>query len=209
MKAVNKDWDNGFQWGLCVMSVLVILLVALSGCTVTIPPAVIDAVQDAAKKADQKPPVVVTPEPQKPPVVEPGPVPVDVSGMKQVTPLVPFLGPDDAAVDAKLYADWKAGIDNGCGGLPGDVRPLGIRLNGKTFGWKDVIISGAVKIRLNGERMTITNGEYQGQLWVVQGASDHEMPPNGKPETLPDWTPLQSGVEGPRKHFAYFKTYVK
>lgn len=151
-------------------------------------------------------PPVTPPAGDKPATSDPNHSP-DVGNMVQETPLVPYLGKDDAAVDAKLYADWKAGIENGCGGLPGDVRPLGIRLNGKTFGWKDVILSGAVGIRLNGERMTITDGVYHGQKWCIVGTSDHEMPANGKPETLDDWTPLQSGVEGPKKHFAYFKCY--
>lgn len=159
------------------------------------------------KVAKVLPPVVTSPVVIAPPTVDPAPVAVDTTGMVQETPLVPYLGPDDAAVDKVLYDRWKAGMADTCGGLPGDVRPLGIRLNGKTFGWKEVITSGAVKIRLNGEKMTITDGPFKGQIWAVQGTSDHEMPANGKPETLPDWTPLKSGVEGPKKHFAYFKCY--
>ena len=122
-----------------------------------------------------------------------------------VTPLVPYLGPDDAAVDKVLYDRWKSGLSDTCGGLPGDTRPLAIRLNGKTFGWKDPVTTGAVKIVIDGEQMTIFCGAYKGQQWHPIGGSDHEMPANGKPETLSDWLPITPGVKGMRRHFVYFQ----
>lgn len=121
-------------------------------------------------------------------------------------PLVPLLGNNDRKVNDELYNRWRMGIDDACGGLPGDVRPLLWRPTGRTFGWKDVILSGAIRIQLNGERMTLWCGNYKGQRLHLIGASDNEAPASGaRPETLPDFVPMKSGVEGPKKHFVYFE----
>lgn len=177
-----------------------LLIGVATSCTTT---QVIDALGALTNQTHTiTPPVVVTP-----PSVEPVAVPVDVSGMTQTTPLIPKLGNTDEEVDATLYARWKSGIEDACGGLPGDVRPLFIRLNGKTFGWKYAVISGDIKVSINGDRMTVYDGKCEGLTATIQGGSDHEMPMNGKPETLEDWTPIKSGVEGVKKHFIYFKCW--
>ena len=121
-------------------------------------------------------------------------------------PLVPEMGGNDKEVDANLYARWKAGVSDNCGGLPSDVRPLLIRPAGKTFGWKYVITEGAIKISVNGDKMTVWCGDYKGQRLHLIGTSDHESPNTGaRPETLQDFVLLKSGVEGARKHFVYFE----
>jgi hypothetical protein len=121
-------------------------------------------------------------------------------------PLVPYLGADDKAVNAKLYADYKAGIENGCGGLPGDVRPLLIRPSGGTFGYKHVILKGGVRVAINGSKMTVTCGDFQGQRFHIIGGSDHEAPSNGAhPSTLQDWQPITPGAACGKKHFIYLE----
>lgn len=165
------------------------------------------------------PPAQVPPLPggsatNPPPGTVTGPVGCGCDLSKPVAvPLVPALGNTDNEVDGALRQRWASGLSDNCGGLPGDVRPLLVRPAGKTFGWKYPVTSGKVSVRLNGIRMTLfcgpvtdASGNPVSQRMHPIGASDHEAPDNGKhPSTLPDWVPFQSGVEGPKKHFAYYE----
>ncbi len=124
MKAVEKAWYK--------MSVLVILLVALSGCTVTIPPAVIDAAQEALTN--------------KPPVVTPSPAtnPASVTPVATVTPTGPLVVPlsylgNESDVDGLLAAGKYAESDNRSRYKFQLLRP-----DGKSWSFADFVESGAV-----------------------------------------------------------------
>lgn len=126
------------------------------------------------------------------------------------TPLVPKHGASDAEVDAWLRQRWVDGIADNCGGLPGDVRPqLWRPLHGKCFNYKYVAQQKdgtGIQIRINGEKMTIIDGNFEGQSFHLIGTSAHEAPNNGAhPSTLEDWVPAKSGMETTKRQFPYFE----
>lgn len=159
---------------------------------------------DVFKKVSKKVPVIpdiVTPKPD----VAPAACSCSLKDPLAV-PLVPKLGSSDKEVDANLRQRWVDGAQDTCGGLPSDIRPLAIRPAGKTFGWKYPVTEGKISVRVNGDKMTISCGVYEGQSWHIIGGSDQEAPSNGShPSTLSDWIAITPGKEGPRKHFAYFE----
>lgn len=134
---------------------------------------------------------------------------VDTTGMTQATPLVPYLGADDGAVNAVLFKRWQDGGNDGCGGLPGDTRPLLMRPAGGTFGWKYIITereANGPNIILDGDYMTVTSGWYKGQFFKFEGKSDKEWD-NGQRPT--DFEAVKSGVRTLRKHFVSFTAWNK
>jgi len=179
----------------------------LCGCGITVTPAQQQAAADFWASLTNNPPVVTTSPATNPASVTPA-VAVDVSGMTRAVPLVPYLGADDAEVNAVLYKRWQDGGTDSCGGLPGDTRPLLVRPSGGTFGWKYIITereSNGPNIILDGDYMTVTSGWYKGQYFKVIGKSDKEWD-NGK---IPrDFEAIKSGERTLRKHFVSFEAYV-
>jgi hypothetical protein len=180
-------WCLVALWGFCI----------ISGCTITIPPAVIDAITNA-------PPAAIT---NAMPTTKPATTSCGCDLTKPATVFAsPVHGQDEAAVGAWLRQRWVDGKRDSCDGLPRDVRPQALNPSGRgPYNWKWAILGGGVRIEFNdkGEMRAICGDvpvDGQVQRWHVAGCTNTE---EGKKAA--DWTPMEPGVWVKQKHFVCFE----
>ncbi len=135
----------------------------IAGCTITIPPAVVDAVQALTNQ----PPAVTPPVVVAPPTADPTPATVDVT--KPLTMPLRSHG-SEADVDRWL----AAGGAPECGGISPDIRAMLIRPNGKTWGYAPFWKSGAFLGRKADGSVSFKDVVMEGQTYNFVGYSVQE-----------------------------------
>lgn len=167
------------------------ILVVLAGCTLTIPPAVVDAVQAAITN---KPPVVVSPTLTNTATVTPAPA-VDVSG-----DLVDPIGYTEASVSANAQSE-ECSIEPHTGLL---IRVPVYRPSVKGWWMLSSLIEGHVKLEGTRDNGTLVCETFTRDGMTVQciGACDYEMHNGDTPETI-RWT-----VKGNRVPYHHSRVYL-